>query len=389
MRPPAILSTAVLLSLALGAVAQGNANSHTTNTNNNNSPTSAPTSAAPPKSTNKNDNTDNNSASAPPLPNLSSEANKAHSTASSDDASSAPTDKASSGGAKSTAGSSSSSSTTDHVITPTGSSSAPTNTGKLPSLPTNLPKLPGGFTIPVVTVPPTANAPYMQTSSMPEGTVFIAVGSILGFMALSVLLWRGLVVWALHRSVKRAAMHQNLTDSKAMFHTPPAPLYKYSDHESTISLAGLGPKSNRKSMRPGTSSGAASNLFFSPTATTAGLNAPGNRGSSYLPAGYYAAGAAQAANGAGMAHINSHGHGTSINLSNIAAQSQGYQRARSMGATPPGSPGLGMSRHAASTSTVNLAVPPGDRRTPSTYLEDLFDGEGSNPPMPPPHMGGR
>lgn len=62
---------------------------------------------------------------------------------------------------------------------------------------------------PVVTVPPTDGAPYMQTSSTPEGAVFIAVGAVLGFLGLAVLAWRGLVAWSVNRSVRQSAMMQS------------------------------------------------------------------------------------------------------------------------------------------------------------------------------------
>jgi hypothetical protein len=274
----------------------------------------------------------------------------------------------------------------------TGGATATDGGGLLPGLPT----LSGAYKIYPASVPPTQNAPYMQKSTLPEGTVFIAVGSILAFMALGVLLWRALVAWSLHRSVKRAALHQNMSDSKAQFRTPTAPLYKdYHDRDSTISLAGLG-KSGKKSKgekngppRPSTANGltSTSSLFFSPTAGAAaagGLNTPGNRASSYLPAGYYAAGASSPANG--QSHI-SLGHGNNISMSNLGpGPAGGFQRPRSVGQTPPDSPHMTGSRgHMASSSTLNLNTAyNGEQRAPSAYLEDLFDGE-NGPPVPGHH----
>ncbi|KAK0109459.1 hypothetical protein ONS95_002152 [Cadophora gregata] len=254
---------------------------------------------------------------------------------------------------------------------------------------TGLPKLSGAIQPVTASVPPTANAPFMKQSALPDGTVFIVVGAILGFMAISVLLWRGLVAWSLHRSVKRAAQHQNMADTKALFRTPapPAPFYKYSDRDSTISLSGLGHnKGGKKGARPTTATGGAStsSLFFSPTAGAAGagLANPGNRGSNYLPAGYYASGAASAANGQSQVNL---GHQPAISLSNLGPQSQGYSRARSMGPSPPDSPfiaGQQSSNHMASSSTLNLNQGyGGNERAPSAYLEDLFDGENA-PPVP-------
>ncbi len=233
----------------------------------------------------------------------------------------------------------------------------------------------------------------MQQSTLPDGTVFIAVGAILGFMAMSVLLWRGLVAWSLHRSVKRASQHQNMTDTKALFRTPapPAPFYKYSDRDSTISLSGLGSKGGKKGGRPTTAPGAASvsSLFFSPTAGAAGagLANAGNRGSSYLPAGYYASGTAAAANGQSQVHLGQ-GHQPAISMSNLGPPSQGYSRARSMGPSPPDSPFVAGQGHMASSSTLNLSQGyGGNERAPSAYLEDLFDGENA-PPVPGSNLRG-
>ena len=59
---------------------------------------------------------------------------------------------------------------------------------------------------PVITVPPSVGAPYLQKSDMPEGTLFIAVGSVLGAIGLAVLVWRALVALSVRRSVHRSAM---------------------------------------------------------------------------------------------------------------------------------------------------------------------------------------
>ncbi|KAL3418219.1 Vacuolar membrane protein [Phlyctema vagabunda] len=280
------------------------------------------------------------------------------------------------------------------VITATGSvesgasQTVPVITGgsSAANLPSGLPKLSGGYTVIPASVPPTNNAPYMQVSSLPEGTVFIIVGSILGFFGMSVLLWRGLVAWSLHRSVKRANMQQYMpVDAKSQFRTPAAPFYKYTDRDSTISLSGLG-KGGKKSGRPqsGTMPAAsASSLFFSPTAGVS--NTPGNRGSNYLPAGYYAAGASAPGNGQGTTNVSPGPYQSNISLSNLEPRpaSQGYSRTVS---SPPGSPGY-HPHHAygASGSSLNLNQPPGEQRTPSVYLDDLFDGSG--PPPPPPQHG--
>ena len=241
-------------------------------------------------------------------------------------------------------------------------------------LPSGLPTLSGAFKIIPASVPPNAGAPYMQTSSLPEGTVFIAVGAILGFFAMSVLLWRALVAWSLHRSVKRASQHTSMTDTKALFGQNSAPVYpKYHERDSMLDLSASVGKSGRKSHIPSMAPGAASasSLFFSPTAGAA-MQTAGNRGSNYLPAGYYAAGASTPGNN--QSHV-SLGQGPAISLSNLARQSQGYTRARSMGPSPPESPGVyadepGMQ----SSSTLNLSRNHASHeRPPSAYLDEMFD----------------
>jgi hypothetical protein len=182
---------------------------------------------------------------------------------------------------------------------------------------------------------------------------------------------------------------QNMDDKKELFRTPPPPSQfynNYSDRDSTISLGGLGHKS-KKSNRPNTGGGAStSNLFFSPTAGALGATGlgagAGNRGSNYLPAGYYAAGASAAGNGQGHIPIGGQGHGHGISLSTLRPESQGYGRARSMGHSPPDSPGLSAERgHMASSSTLNLNQGyGGNERAPSAYLEDMIDGDNTTPP---------
>ncbi|RPA93995.1 hypothetical protein L873DRAFT_1568482, partial [Choiromyces venosus 120613-1] len=261
-------------------------------------------------------------------------------------------------------------------------------TGTFPSMTsdTDFPTITGGFAAvtPTVTVPPTANAPFMQKSTLPEGTVFIAVGSALGLFALSVILWRCLVAWSLHRSVKRAAMNANMSDTKAMIRPPPnggSSGFYAAGPGSTLSLDHLGAPP-----RPGTNSNRQqtpnSNLFFSPTAGAGG--AAGDRRSQYLPAGYYAAGARDSTVGLGGHPNSSHTH-----LATHSVSSTRYNPNRGMGISPPGSPLIGPtgpatrggSSHSSSQqllglksseSHTSLNLPP-TARAPSAYLEDLFE----------------
>ncbi|MCJ1286599.1 hypothetical protein MMC26_005945 [Xylographa opegraphella] len=250
----------------------------------------------------------------------------------------------------------------------------------------NAPKLSGGYSYPAPTVPPTAMAPFMQKSPLPSGTVFICVGAIIGFLAFVVLAWRGLVAWSLHRSVRRAANGEaqrygriHGEPGKGLFRGSGVPFYN-DRHGSSLSLdplVGGGAKSGKKGHTPQGS------LFFSPTAGT-GMHTPANRTSTYLPAGYYAAGSAAPANGAGTTHIGG-GASRLSHLADLGPQRQGYTRAQSYAPSPPRSPSLPpsretntarMSRAGISTlqsgSAVNLG-PPALGTAPTAYLDELFD----------------
>ncbi|KAI9856175.1 MAG: hypothetical protein M1824_005672 [Vezdaea acicularis] len=298
---------------------------------------------------------------------------------------------------KSTAASSSTGTTTFSVTatgsTATGVSSIPTTVSISASsaaatddggITGSLPKISGAFSYPPPTVPPTANAPYMRKSSVPEGTVFIAVGACLGALGLAVLAWRGLVMWSLRRSVKRAALHQNVTDSKHLFTGGTAstkPGFYSATVGSTLSLDHLGSGARNSTVGPKGHT-PNSSLFFSPTAAAGGLTTPGNRGSGYHPSGYYPSGASAPGNGAGMTHIGS-SPAAALSRMGGGPQAHGYSRATSGAApSPPVSPSLPPSRGTVggvvggvrngSMSSLNLNQPPAGR-APSTYLEDLFE----------------
>ncbi|OTB05799.1 hypothetical protein M426DRAFT_10247 [Hypoxylon sp. CI-4A] len=257
------------------------------------------------------------------------------------------------------------SSSTDSVPTITSSS---TSSDALPSLSS-------AYSYPAPTVPPTNNAPYMQPSTAPEGTVFIAVGAILGAFGAAVLIWRGVVACLLHRSVKKAALAQQTANDKATFPPPPQPFYKYSDHASSASLgnaiSGRGVRRTTRGPIP-SATPSQSNLFFSPTAPASSNG--GNRESRFLPSGFYAAGAGSP---------QQHGH--SISMTNLRPESRGHSQA--FRNTPPESPSLAPrgdpARRNVSASSLNLTRPPSGR-APSAFLEDLLD-DPSNPLPPPSH----
>ncbi|KAH6612430.1 hypothetical protein C7974DRAFT_405539 [Boeremia exigua] len=356
--------------------------------------TTAASSAAP--------STDRPSSSAPPS---SAEATSAP------PSSAAQTSAATSGTVAATADNSG----TFPTVTPT----ATQNTQGIVQL-SGLPTL-AGVGVPVQQVPDTANALFMQKSDLPDGTVFICVGAILGFLGACVLLWRGLVAWSLHRSVKRAALAQNLADMKAMSSVPGKKrgMYTHVGGNSNMSLDHLAaaPTGHSRPQKPFAQGPGGtpprSSLFFSPTAGGAGgLAQPGTRSSNYLPAGYYAAGTAAPAGGSPMGHVGGQGHlstnslalpgnrfsrasGNSPPLSPSLPPSRGYDRApasrdgysnynRASVATlsTPGNTRSGVYAHDASVSNLSLNVPGGTTepggRAPSAYLEDLFETHGAS-----------
>ncbi|KAI1312859.1 hypothetical protein F5Y03DRAFT_202180 [Xylaria venustula] len=276
---------------------------------------------------------------------------------------------------KTTSATSTTSTTTNASSTTQGSVPAITSsTGDTPPLPT----IPGSYSYPAPAVPPTKNAPFMQQSNLPQGTVFIAVGSILGAFAVAILIWRAVVACLLHRSVKRATLAQQVANDKNSYPPPSAPFYKYSDHASSISLGNTpGARPVRKSRGPvpsGTPS--QSNLFFSPTAPAGAGNTP-NRESRFLPSGFYASGAASP----------QQGHEHSISLSNLRPDSRSHSRV--FDPSPPESPNLappGMGRRNLSASTLDLnrnLNRPTSGRAPSAYLEDLLADQPEQ--FPPSH----
>ncbi|CAK7228773.1 hypothetical protein SCUCBS95973_006994 [Sporothrix curviconia] len=287
--------------------------------------------------------------------------------------------------------------TTTVAITATGSQSsdtgtipALTSTGTtskldLPTLSTTDTAVP---TYPAPSVPPTQNAPFMQHSNLPAGTVFICVGAILGGFGAALLIWRAVVAYLLHRSIARAALAQHIANDKATFASPAAPFYKYSDRESSLNLgaAGVGGSSAalsgrgvRRTNRGPTPSATPSqtNLFFSPTAPGAsGLGATSNRDSRLLPSGFYAAGTASPAGAA---------HGQAINMSTLRPDSR---HGRNVGPSPPDSPNFGPMRtnlagRNMSGSSVSLTRP-ASGRAPSAFLDDLLDDQ---PHLFPPGAG--
>lgn len=268
---------------------------------------------------------------------------------------------------------------------------SPSTAGGLTDLPTI-----AGYGIPTMIVPDTKGAPYMVQSNLPEGTVFIVIGAVLGFLAFAIVAWRGLIAWSIHRSVKRAN-EKMLYQPESMKTVRPGYGGAASlANQSNLSMDHLGgttsnllKKNNTTPIRSNIATSTVarnSSLFFSPTAGHGGAAnssstyLPGNRSSSFLPAGYYAApGAGSPAQGATHSHV---GSGTPQRASR-------YSRYHDV--SPPGSPGLppssrGMDSvrggnqghgmyYQPSTSSLNLNLPGGSQsggRAPSANLDDML-----------------
>ena len=331
--------------------------------------------------------------------------------------------------ASTTGKSTTSAATTDATSTGATSTGASSSTGVFHL--TGVPSI-AGAGIPTMIVPYTADAPFMQKATLPEGTVFIAVGAILGFLGFCVVAWRGMVAYAINQSVKKAALASVMaSDTKGGWPAnpfkPSGGFYKQAPDGSSMSLDALtsaGRQMTGVRDKPRVSRNVApsngSGLFFSPTASATtgdrvvsgmGMGIPGNRSSNYLPAGYYASPSAQAAGGAQTTTLGS--------LSPLQARAE---RGRSMisldQASPPVSPGPHARRQGARNSslapigsrdssrvpsrpTSNLLHPSGlhsqpsnssllvgnghgedglpGSRAPSAYLEDLFENHGNGP----------
>ena len=133
-----------------------------------------------------------------------------------------------------------------------------------------LPTISGVFSYPPPSVPPTANAPYMQESRLPENFVFIVVGACLGFIVLVIFAWRLLSSWSMNRNSKRFA-------ATGVNYTPLPDLKNKPAMQSSHDMADLSKLPRSFSSVP--------SLFFSPTAEVARQSQ--RPPSQHLPAGHY------------------------------------------------------------------------------------------------------
>lgn len=290
---------------------------------------------------------------------------------------------------------------------PTGSSvavtDAPSLTSAVPTFKlTGLPTI-AGAGIPTMIVPNTKDAPWNQKSSLPEGTVFIAVGAILGVLAFCVVAWRAMVAWTTERSVKRAALASVMsTDDKFGWPSNPfkssSAMYSHAPKGSSLSLdaltangkpmSGARNASGRppKPLIPSTGSG----LFFSPTANLThnaspmpSVGLPGTRSSSYLPAGYYANPAAQVGGGSAArprSTVNLHSPPTSPDRGQVGrlGVSDAVREGNRMSLRPHSMLAPASLNSQPSNNSLNIAPGMHDEnhmpgmRAPSAYMDDLL-----------------
>jgi len=221
----------------------------------------------------------------------------------------------------------------------------------------------------------------MNHSTLPDGTVFIAVGAILGAFGVAILAWRGIVACLLHRSVERAAHAQHVANDKTSFPAPPAQFYKFLERDPSpvggAALAAAAAGRSRKSHRgaPSAASASQTNLFFSPTAApggSTGIASANNRDSRFLPSGFYAA----------ASPIPGHNTGNSISMSTLRPSSRGRP---GVAPSPPGSPRFDPRRNTSSTSVDRPPSVGNNSRAPSAFLDDLLDDQQGGPMLPMPH----
>lgn len=241
-------------------------------------------------------------------------------------------------------------------------------------------------TYPPPTIPPTADAPFMQKSSLPSGTVFISAAGVLGLMLVCVILWRLWVTWTIQRRVKKvqqgyARMHQQkrsrlgFTKDGVRLSKKPTPFYQQAGTGSMISMKLLDRKEepdNPQSLLPDKAPDKRS-LFFSPTASN-GLPSTGLGGvrtsSQYLPSGYYPVSAGdRSRNQAYSLHEISNAQRSELQEPGSRSDSPAPLLPDIAVETLPSGSADGPLHEEGSLSWDNRA----GSRTPSAHLEDIFN----------------
>ncbi len=208
------------------------------------------------------------------------------------------------------------------------------------------------YTTPAITIPATNGNPYIHRTSSPRGTVFIAVGSVIGGIILSVLAWNAVVAFAMRRELKNSRGSSGMYDYKGL--NDGVGNDDFYGHES-VSMDNLTPSGTKLSM-------------YSP------LNVPGNTGSMFIsPTAEVTTSAAAMTYGAGNTN--------SMMMSGNSASMSGDMRSSAYlpsGYYPSAGPAPSNADAPPRNSTYDMPVEPqrgrgrGSNIPPSMYLDEIF-----------------
>lgn len=131
-----------------------------------------------------------------------------------------------------------------------------------------------------VTIPETKGNPFIHTTTLPEGTLFIIFGSVLLAIVIALIVWRVTSVVMMRKSIARGGQFQTLENTYGGPFVDPV-----ADGDGTE----LPPTIDKKAEARARDKQIRQSMFFSPTAQVmnAGNVSQPMVASSYLPAGYY------------------------------------------------------------------------------------------------------
>lgn len=272
------------------------------------------------------------------------------------------------------------------VITASNTNNGGSQTGSFSGLPTLSST---GVPVPTIVIPTNEYNPFLKQQSVPEGTVFIAVGSILGAIAIAVVAW----------NIALAIINRRNTRNFTEFGVNPVPLMTEvtdTNNQGNNSGGGSGLESSGVGMFNANNKDSSrsrsminSGLFFSPTAqvlssanqqnssmtnpsltssngSTLGvgvMGAPGtSRASVYVPAGYY-----DGTNG-GAKSVR---HMSMYSMSNVSVANTPPPRMPSASGYLMPSAGSS-SRLSQNLQDEDFSQPKQTNRAPSAYLDDFL-----------------
>ncbi|PRT56291.1 hypothetical protein B9G98_03911 [Wickerhamiella sorbophila] len=131
-----------------------------------------------------------------------------------------------------------------------------------------------------VEIPDTKGNPFIHTTTLPEGTLFIIFGSVLLAIIVALIVWRVTSVIMMRRTIKRGGQFQTLENTYGGPFVDPV-----ADGDGTE----LPPTIDKKAESRNRDKQIRQSMFFSPTAQVmnSGNVSQPMVASSYLPAGYY------------------------------------------------------------------------------------------------------